>query len=95
MSAPPRLHELLSSFLRDRIASRHHDIVAELVAALAWSGGGAQPAFREGVETLIQAAEAEGSIASDPRAPARRHDFRGRYHATLTALAALTAKETE
>jgi len=91
--AERQLQEALGSAIVARLATRELDIVAELVAALVWAGGGALPARRDGARALVWAAEADGSILGDPSAPAPRDDFRHRYHATIAGLAAITANE--
>ena len=86
------LRDALCTAIVARLASRELDIVAELVAALAWTGGGALPACRDGARALVLAAEAEGSIR-DPNVLAAPDEFRQRYHATIAALAAISANE--
>jgi hypothetical protein len=87
------LRDALCAAIVARLATRELDIVAELVAALAWTGGGALPACRDGVRALVLAAESDGSILGDPSVHAAPDEFRHRYHATIAGLAAITANE--
>jgi hypothetical protein len=91
--ADRELQNALCAAIAARLSTRELDIVAELVAALAWTGGAALPACRDGARALVLAAESEGSILGDPSAPAAPDDFRQRYHATIAGLAAIMANE--
>lgn len=85
----PRVRATLAALTEDAFARGDADLRAELLLALAWSGGHDRPELAAGLERL-RALAAAGPVELDPRACAPDADpFARRYHPTLVTLAAL------